>query len=714
MHSFHNMKKIISMLLGLTLAFSAQSQSTLERVMPTTSAFGRQILTNETAAQWAALILLGTNYNFGNFAFLNGTNYFYGTNTFSNSTAFIGPMLISGSNIFTGSNYFAGATIATNASNVFAGDGSGLKNLPITSNSFSGILAITNGGTGTNSIPGISNVLALQGMANQPTNGPDFSSPNIGGNSTYASQATLNFGLYSQLYINDAHSGTGEMQWTFGRLALLPAYGSGYNGAIQIGAAYLGAADGSHALFYLQNSKYAASSGDPLGYGYTWLEFYNWYGNAMGNGGAVAHRSEGIDTNGSGRTAWYYPTFNGWSGGSLDFGPTLNEPVGKFIFSIDSGTLPGSTGLTYAGHLTRAVSVNSPFVTNYGVNFDSTNEIVLNIAQNINLTNIPGAFPRTNQSDTVDIYIYPGLASFNLTVPPTWNTNPAFSGTVSNSTITRLITRRQVVQGATNYFVDYIPYPYTPYIDTNAQNFFNAVTNGGGSLSANERAQVNQLCINMKNDGSWYSNDVIYPFVGGTTNSMCWNLVNTNTFRLSFHGTYTTNSFGITGDGSSAYVDTSFIPSSSGTTYTVNNASVSIYNYNALATGRFMGAQDSIINGHSTQIGSNGVTQVVARINNNTDGVVNISSFDGFFTATCSPTTFYIYAPGGGSASNPQAPAASPSVSFYLLARNASGTADSFGNPTINYASFGGYKSPALQAAESADVTAFETALGRK
>lgn len=112
-------------------------QGTQQRVINTTSAFAREILTNETAAEWAAQILLGTNFNFGNFALLNGTNTWTGTNTFSstfyatNSTNIFGgnglALLIAASNIQAGT--VSNAISLTNAANVVSGIGTGLTAL---------------------------------------------------------------------------------------------------------------------------------------------------------------------------------------------------------------------------------------------------------------------------------------------------------------------------------------------------------------------------------------------------------------------------------------------------------------------------------------------------------------------------------------------------------------------------------------------------------
>lgn len=116
-------------------------QDTRERVINTTTAFARQILTNETAAQWAAQILLGTNFNFGNFGLLNGTNTWTGTNTFSsamsatNSTNIFGgdglALLIAASKIQAGtiSNAISATNVANNFVGTFTGNGAGLTNV---------------------------------------------------------------------------------------------------------------------------------------------------------------------------------------------------------------------------------------------------------------------------------------------------------------------------------------------------------------------------------------------------------------------------------------------------------------------------------------------------------------------------------------------------------------------------------------------------------
>ena len=97
--------------------------------------------------------------------------------------------------------------------------------------------------------------------------------------------------------------------------------------------------------------------------------------------------------------------------------------------------------------------------------------------------------------------------------------------------------------------------------DTDAQAFFDRVTAAGGSLTATEQTAVNTLVLDMKATGTWTSMKAIYPMVGGSSAACAQNLKSS-----SFTGTFTSgwsfSSLGVTPDGSSAYMNTGFIPSS--------------------------------------------------------------------------------------------------------------------------------------------------------
>jgi len=80
-----------------------------------------------------------------------------------------------------------------------------------------------------------------------------------------------------------------------------------------------------------------------------------------------------------------------------------------------------------------------------------------------------------------------------------------------------------------------------PYVDPDAQAFFNAVTSDGGTLTSTEESAVNTLVISLKADSLWTPLQAIYPLVGGTSGSMKWNLKDpqdTNAaYRMTWAGT---------------------------------------------------------------------------------------------------------------------------------------------------------------------------------
>jgi len=95
--------------------------------------------------------------------------------------------------------------------------------------------------------------------------------------------------------------------------------------------------------------------------------------------------------------------------------------------------------------------------------------------------------------------------------------------------------------------------------DADAQAF---VTNAG-IVDQVEATAINNLVIGMKADGLWTKMKAIYPFVGGTSTTHKYNLVNPldtdAAFRLVFSGGWTHSSTGATPNGTNGYADTKLI-----------------------------------------------------------------------------------------------------------------------------------------------------------
>ena len=341
---------------------------------------------------------------------------------------------------------------------------------------------------------------------------------------------------------------------------------------------------------------------------------------------------------------------------------------------------------------------------------------------NVSITNVDAITNTaigTSSALVSDVFFYGGFASNTIT----FSNNPAINllwesetGTataptyVPASNVLHVHLILTITGGVTNCFANCKLASYVPQVDPDAQNFFLAVSGAGGSLTPIEKEAVNRLVISMKMDGAWYSNDVIYPLVGGTTNSMSWNLKDTNTFRLAFHGTVTRSSFGFAGDGATGYADTGFKPASSGTNYSQHEASVTLYNH-AGGIGRFYGSQDS--GSLYTTLQSNSVVDVNWRLNGNADTTIGqTSGLAGFYCFVVDAGNVYGFT-SNSSSNYPDETVAPPNQNMYLGARDAMGSADSFSTATISFFAIGGGLNSRMEPAMAADVLQFETILGR-
>jgi hypothetical protein len=110
--------------------------------------------------------------------------------------------------------------------------------------------------------------------------------------------------------------------------------------------------------------------------------------------------------------------------------------------------------------------------------------------------------------------------------------------------------------------------------DSNAQAFFDAA----GITDTTQKNAVNQLVLDLKSNSLWSSMYVIYPFVGGTSTTTKYNLVDPNTYTITWNGSITFSTNGVLSNGSSGYGNTGWNPKTFnlGTTIT-NSLSLSVY-----------------------------------------------------------------------------------------------------------------------------------------
>jgi len=127
--------------------------------------------------------------------------------------------------------------------------------------------------------------------------------------------------------------------------------------------------------------------------------------------------------------------------------------------------------------------------------------------------------------------------------------------------------------------------------DVDAQAFFDRVTAAGGTLSATEKAAVNTLVVQMKADGTWTLMKAIYPMVGASAAACAQNL-KSSSFTGTFSSGWTFASTGVTGNGTSAFMNTGFNPSINST---YNNTHFSLYSRTQVITNSVdIGSQENL------------------------------------------------------------------------------------------------------------------------
>ncbi len=125
--------------------------------------------------------------------------------------------------------------------------------------------------------------------------------------------------------------------------------------------------------------------------------------------------------------------------------------------------------------------------------------------------------------------------------------------------------------------------------DVDAEAF---MASGAANITdATQRAAVTKLVIDLKAAGLWSKMLAIYPFVGGSANSHKFNLKDPRdadaAYRLSFVGTWTHSSTGVTPNGSS-YANTFLNPTTAA--MSVSNKHISSYCRSTGATQCLIGA----------------------------------------------------------------------------------------------------------------------------
>lgn len=118
--------------------------------------------------------------------------------------------------------------------------------------------------------------------------------------------------------------------------------------------------------------------------------------------------------------------------------------------------------------------------------------------------------------------------------------------------------------------------------DSDAQAYFTAA----GITDATQKSAWNTVVVSAKANGWWSKMYVLFPFLGGTSTSHSYNAVNPASNQITWNGTVTHNSNGITGDGSTGYGVLSFNSNlSGGGFWTPTSGSFGCYGRTSLNSG---------------------------------------------------------------------------------------------------------------------------------
>ena len=159
------------------------------------------------------------------------------------------------------------------------------------------------------------------------------------------------------------------------------------------------------------------------------------------------------------------------------------------------------------------------------------------------------------------------------------NRNFAFftvSEYLNDTEAANLYTSIQKFQTTLNRFVGT---PIYSSFDSDAQSFMTSAS----ITDSTQQAAVNYLVTDLKSNNLWSKMKAIYPMVGGNATSHSYNLKNPSQFQIAFSGGWTHSLTGALPNGTNAYGNTNFNPSSNITT---NSAHHSFYFRTSSSFGR--------------------------------------------------------------------------------------------------------------------------------
>ena len=252
--------------------------------------------------------------------------------------------------------------------------------------------------------------------------------------------------------------------------------------------------------------------------------------------------------------------------------------------------------------------------------------------------------------------------------------------------------------------------------DVDALAFFDRVTTAGGSLSLTEKQAVSQLALDMKSAGIWALQKAIYPMVGASAAACAQNL-KSSSFTGTFSSGWTFASGGVTGNGSSTFMNTTLIPSVS--IASQDSMHLSYYASTNVKAGAFnMGVRGALPNVTDNFIGARfNSSQSYNAVNINTVTTRSeASNVNGFLCVSrINSTTFKYYkAASINQTYTETSKALSTTHSIYVGALNLTGTLLLPDTAQCSFSSIGDGLTDTQESNFYTAVQAFQTTLSRQ
>ncbi len=358
-------------------------------------------------------------------------------------------------------------------------------------------------------------------------------------------------GMGPTISYNPAHSLDPEFQFSSGN-----SFGFGAGVGLQGKSVFqFGSARATHEILYLP-ADIAPGTADATGEGWnsnfgpskTLVLQSGYYSNSTAFMPQTAIRSETLDTSGTTELRFYNPD-------TQNLRQTNSPAIGTEQFAITT------TGVRIDKGLFRTVVTPESVNTSFNIAYTNAVDIVNPISTALAFTD---TMPFASNGLTVskDVFVYAGIDNRTNFTFPSWQwLNAVPTGLASNS-----FAKLHLDVNGTNdasVVATWTPGTYSPNIDTNASNFFLAAS----ITNVWERSAIIQLVSDLKHHicangkSEWTNLFALYPHVGTTSTSQSYNLIQTNIYQITWHGTPTFNTNGVTGDGSAAWGDTGIVDS---------------------------------------------------------------------------------------------------------------------------------------------------------